>query len=65
MKFGPVQQSRFGTADGAYSNVTATEFGDSKITLTDYEQSLVESYFGHGQIHRGNVVSFPSLAKKH
>ena len=64
LKFGPLQQTLFGTPDGAYSTVTGTEYGDSQITLTDYEQFLVESYFGKPNIHRGNVASSPARAKK-
>jgi len=41
MKFGAIQQARFNTATGAYSLVTETEFGDSQITLTDFEREIV------------------------
>ena len=64
MRFGPVQQNRFGTSDGAYSTVTDTECSDSQITLTDNEKLLVERHFGLGNILRGNVRSSRSRAKK-
>lgn len=64
MRFGPVQQNRFGTSDGAYSSVTDTEYSDSQITLADSEKLLVERYFGPGNILRGNVGSSRSRAKK-
>lgn len=64
MKFGLIQQARFNTATGAYSLVTKTEFGDSQITLTDFEREIVEAHFGAGQIHRGSVASSRVRAKK-
>lgn len=41
MKFGKIQQRKFGTHDGAYSEVTEREHHDSQITLTDDEAKLV------------------------
>jgi 5-methylcytosine-specific restriction enzyme A len=64
MKFGLLQQQIFGTNAGAYSPVTATEVGDSQITLTDYEAELVVRHFGRGNIHIGNVRSNPAAARK-
>ncbi len=46
MKFGPVQQNRFGTADGAYSSVTDTEFsGTTQILYNNvsYETDITFS----------------------
>jgi len=64
MKFGLIQQARFNTTSGAYSLVTETEYGDSQITLTDFEREIVEAHFGTDQIHRGRVASSPVRAKK-
>lgn len=64
MKFGKVQQHKFGTNAGAYSTVTDREHYDSQITLTDYEAELVISHFGKNQIHVGNVGSNPELSSK-
>lgn len=64
MKFGLIQQARFNSATGAYSLVTETEFGDSQITLTDFEREIVEAHFGADQIHRGSVASSRVRAKK-
>lgn len=64
MKFGKIQQRKFGTIDGAYSIVTDRENYDSQITLTDYEADLVISHFGRSNLHVGNVQSNPTLASK-
>jgi len=64
MRFGKIQQRKFGTSDGAYSTVTDREHYDSQITLTDYEAELVISHFGRENIHVGNVGSNPSLSSK-
>jgi 5-methylcytosine-specific restriction protein A len=64
MRFGKVQQRKFGTGAGAYSTVTDREHYDSQITLTDYEAELVITHYGRGQIHVGNVGSNPKLASK-
>lgn len=64
MKFGKVQERRFGTSDGAYSVVTDREHYDSQITLTDYEAELVISHFGRTNLHVGNVQSKPALSSK-
>lgn len=64
MKFGKIQQHKFGTSIGAYSTVTPRENHDSQITLTDYEAELVISHFDRDQILVGNVHSNPVLASK-
>ena len=64
MKFGKIQQRKFGTSVGAYSIVTDREHYDSQITLTDYEAELVTTHFGREQIHIGNVASNPELSSK-
>jgi 5-methylcytosine-specific restriction protein A len=64
MKFGKVQEGRFGTSAGAYSVVTDRENYDSQITLTDYEAELVISHFGRQNLHVGNVQSNRTLASK-
>lgn len=64
MKFGKVQERKFGTSDGAYSTVTNREHYDSQITLTDYEAELIISHFGRSNLHVGNVQSNPALASK-
>jgi len=64
MRFGKVQQRKFGTSTGAYSTVTDREHYDSQITLTDYEAELVISHFGRDRIHVGNVGSNPELSSK-
>ena len=64
MKFGKMQNLRFGTNNGAYSVVTQTENEDSQITLTDYEAELVTSHFGKENLHVGNVHSDKSLSAK-
>jgi len=64
MRFGKVQERKFGTSDGAYSTVTEREHYDSQITLTDYEAELIISHFGRSNLHIGNVQSNPVLASK-
>ena len=64
MRFGKVQERRFGTANGAYSVVTDRENYDSQITLTDFETDLVVSHFGIANLHVGNVQSNRRLASK-
>lgn len=64
MKFGKIQVRKFGTDAGAYSEVTKTEYGDSQITLTDYEADLVVSHFGNRNIYVGNVRSSGGASKK-
>jgi hypothetical protein len=54
IKFGSIQGIRFGTAERAYSTVTARENKDSQITLTDYEAELFVSNFGEENILTGN-----------
>lgn len=57
MKFNDLHKLHFSCTDGAYSRVTATEVGDSQITLTDHEAAIVIEVFGFNNIHRGNVKS--------
>ncbi len=64
MKFGISQEVKFGTPNGAYSIVTATEFGDSQITFADYETKLIIDHFGRENIHVGNVASNRSKSQK-
>ena len=64
MKFGLNQKKRFGSINGAYSEVTIRENYDSQITLTDYEADIVVSYFGKERIHIGNVQSNEALSSK-
>ena len=64
MQFGPSQKSRFDTNDGTYSVVTETEFGDSQITATDVESTLLESFFNKANIHRGKVRDNIEKAQK-
>jgi len=64
MKFGLIQEKKFGTSAGAYSIVTNRENYDSQITLTDFEAAMVVSHFEKENIHVGNVKSNASLASK-
>ena len=64
MRFGKLQEIRFGTATGSYSQVTDREHEDSQITLTDYEADLLIGHFGRAAIHTGNVGSNPALSSK-
>jgi 5-methylcytosine-specific restriction enzyme A len=64
LKFGKLQEKKFGTKLGAYSIVTPREFLDSQITLTDSESDLVIAHFGRENILTGNVQSNPLLAAK-
>ena len=64
MRFGPLQRQYFQTTDGAYSTVTDREVYDSQITLTGEEVDVACGFFGAANIHRGNVASGGSKAKK-
>jgi len=64
MKFGLIQERKFGTSNGTYSVVTARENYDSQITLTDYETKMVVSNFGQDNLHVGNVHSSNGMAAK-
>ena len=64
MKFGKIQERKFGASSGAYSIVTERENYDSQITLTDYEAELVVDHFGKENLHVGNVQSNKILASK-
>jgi 5-methylcytosine-specific restriction enzyme A len=64
MRFGKMQERRFGTDNGAYSVVTDREHYDSQITLTDYEAELVISHFGRVNLLVGPVGSNRALASK-
>lgn len=64
MKFGRMQEIKFGTFNGTYSVVTDRENFDSQITLTDYESEMIISHFGKAQLHVGNVRSNESLSAK-
>ncbi len=64
MKFTALHQINFGTALGAYSEVTPREYHDSQITLDDTESSIIFQAIGKQAIHRGNVRSNPSAASQ-
>lgn len=64
MKFGRIQEKKFGTSNGTYSVVTERENYDSQITLTDYETEMVISHFGQSNLHVGNVQSSEGAAAK-
>ena len=64
MKFGRIQEKKFGTSNGTYSVVTERENYDSQITLTDYETEMVISHFGQSNLHVGNVQSSKGVATK-
>jgi len=64
MQFGPNQNTRFESTDGAYSTVTEREHDDSQVTLTDHEARIVLTHFGEASILRGSVKSDTAMAEK-
>lgn len=64
MRFGVGLLQHFGAEDGAWSEVTSTEVGDSQITATGEEAELLESFFGKATIHVGRVGLNPTAAAK-
>ncbi len=64
MRFGYLQQIKFGTRKGAYSKVTTREARDYQVTLAGYEVGIAISYFGIENIPVGNVQSNKNLATK-
>jgi len=64
MRFGLVQNEKFGSIDGSYSLVTQREYEDSQITATDAEAEILVSAFGKENIHVGNVGSGREAARK-
>ena len=63
MRFGQIHNRFFSSHTGAFSILTAREFADSQVTLTDDEFQLANLFFG-GRIHSGPVRSDPEGARK-
>lgn len=63
MRFEQTHNQFFSSHAGAYSILTAREFADSQVTLTDEEFQLANLFFG-GRIHSGSVRLDPDGALK-
>lgn len=63
MRFEHIHNWFFSSHTGAYSILTAREFDDSQLTLTDDEFQLANYFFG-GRIHSGPVRLDPDGALK-
>lgn len=63
MRFKHIHNQFFSSHTGAYSILTAREFADSQLTLTDDEFQLANYFFG-GRIHSGPVRLDPDGAIK-
>lgn len=64
MEFLDLHKAFFNAKQGAYSNVTDTEYGDSQITLDKYEREIAVKHFGKESILIGNKSSNPGKALK-
>lgn len=63
MRFEHMHNRFFSSHTGAYSILTAREFADSQLTLTDDEFQLANYFFG-GRIHSGPVRLDPDGSLK-
>lgn len=64
MKFQDRHKDFFKCVDGAFSEVTLTEYKDGQITLDKEEKKLFLDFFGSENILHGNKASDPNLAQK-
>jgi len=64
MQFGIKENERFGTMNGAWSEVTHREVHDSQITVTEDEKEVMLGHFRNADIHVGHVRDNRELAKK-